>query len=85
MQLRKWCVSMTFEPMRFFWTQRAADRFFWQRRGTGTGYHSQELDKLMGLYRWDGARWRKQVYMIDGTNGGMTKSWFDDPESAKAS
>lgn len=77
MRLRRWCVSMTFEPMRFFWTASGADKFYWARSNTET----RELN-LIGVYRWNGCEWIKQAYTL--VNGGMEKVWRDAPSSAKA-
>lgn len=55
MQLRRWCVSKTYDPIRYFWTMEGADQHYWQ-----SSREARDL-KLIGLYRWNGHEWIKQV------------------------
>lgn len=70
MRLRRWCVSQVSEPLQFFWTLRGAEAEYWER------YKRSATHDRMGLYRWDGSKWRKQVRTL--VNGGMEKHWLDE-------
>ncbi len=69
MRLRRWCVSQTNEPLRFFWTLGGAEREYW-RRDKFAGARDR-----MGLFRWDGSTWIRQEYTL--VDVGRQKFWID--------
>lgn len=77
MQLRRCCVSQVSEPLALYWTMRGADREFWHRWPL-----LKAAPERIGVYRWDGERWRKQAYTL--VHGGMEKTWLDEPELPKS-
>lgn len=72
MQLRRWCVSITGEPLHMFWTRRRAVADYWEN------WKFIDARERMGLYRWHRGKWVKQKYVINGQNGGLTKIWVDE-------
>ena len=73
MKLRRWCVSQVSEPLALYWTLRSAEKDYWARM------KFQGAAERVGLYRWDGSEWRKQVYTL--LDIGRQKVWLDSPKS----